>query len=147
MARFKVSNPLAALPSVQLKDIGIAIALIAAAVVIISQLLKGKGKGKHIKRDYDRDNVTVDPEAFAATLQNRLSGWNFWTGPRAEVLEQLNGFNDDTFIAVYRAYNSAYATPPDSLRTLIEGEWLWDAPFSDGVLSQLQERFNRLQLP
>lgn len=150
MARYNLPNVGKALKTVDLQRVKtyvIGIALLVLTGLIVYELLSKKGKAKHIKRDFDPDNLSIDPEAFANDIYNRISGYNFWTGPRADVLTRFNALNDDEFIAVYTAYNSSFKTPPESLRTDISGEWLWDSPFGDGILSQIEQRFNRLQLP
>lgn len=138
-----------ALPSAQIKDVGIGLGLIALSALAIWFLVRKKGKGQHVTPPVDRTQWRqgFDPAFLATKLYNALAGWGFWTGPKGEVLTELNALNDDEFKAVYRQYNRDFTTPPESLRTVIENEWIWDTLWGEGVLGQLKERFNRLNLP
>ncbi len=144
----KVGSSLKGLDFQKIKGYAVGAFLLVITGLIVWELLKGGSKKKHVKREYNPDNLSIDPFAFATDIYNRIGGWEFLTAPRAEVLERFNALNDDEFIAVYTEYNKAFKEAPATLRTDISGEWIWDNPLGGaGILEQIDNRFNKLQLP
>jgi hypothetical protein len=103
-----------------------------------------KKKGNYSVRP-SINSTFIDPafdyKAFAKRLYDAIDGID-WTSTKAAVFEELNYMNDEEFKLVYNIYNQTYAKKKNTLRTDINGEWIWGS----GV-SALESRFNRLQLP
>jgi hypothetical protein len=137
----------AAPPQVQFQPNALFWMLAIVAGVYIAGRITGRSRGKaigHVKAQVNTD--FVDPnfsaEVFAMRVHQGLSGWNFWTKPRAELLTEIYYLNDEELKALYNAYNRQFAKPPATLVTLIRGEWIW----GEGV-NRVLRRFEQLGLP
>lgn len=116
-------------------------------IVYLAGRITGRARGKavgHVKAQVNSDFIdpNFSPEVFAMRVNQTLSGWNFWTKPRAELLTEIYYLNDEELKALYNAYNRQFAKPPETLVTLIRGEWIW----GEGV-NRVLRRFEQLGLP
>lgn len=115
--------------------------------IYIAGRITGRQRGKnigHVKADVNTDFVdpNFSPEVFAVRVNQVLGGWNFWTKPRAELLNEMYYLNDEELKAIYNAYNRMFAKAPQTLVTLIKGEWIR----GEGV-NRVLRRFQQLGLP
>jgi len=117
---------------------------IILAILLVLWALRSPGKkGAHKIPDVNGGNLNpaTDYAAIATQLFNAFSGLD-WTSTKARAINRHMALNDDEFKQVYIVYNRVYKTPPDTLKTDFDGEFIFGAG-----PSAYADRFERLQLP
>ena len=104
---------------------------------------KGRRKIAIIDEDDVRPNFPAD--GWATRFDQEMSGFNIyaWTDKRIELLEDFNNLSDAEIATVYNAYNKTYATYPDTLFSLINGEWI---PEGSKIQKTVTDRMLRIGL-
>jgi hypothetical protein len=120
----------------------------AAAVIFVIVFLKwalkpvGEG-GAHLEPDINPNQLRpgVNYSVFATDLFNAFDGIDF-TSTKARAMQRTEPLNDEEFKLVYKKYNSLYKTPPDTLKSDAEAEFIWGE-----IVNNFIARLNRLNLP
>lgn len=122
-----------------LQKIGGGILLFIIVKLIIDRVITYKPPRPGV--DGKAIDPTFDYEAFTLEVKNVIYGFD-WTSAKARVFNQLLYMNDEEFKLIYNMYNDRYAKGSNTLKSDIEGEFL----FGSGKTA-LMERFRYLGLP
>ncbi len=119
-------------------QIAAASAIIFVVVVFILRTRRrGPGGGIVAPSDPTGFRPGFSPEGEAARFAQAFNGWNFWSNPRREALNNLWRMSDDELKAVYNAYNSGFAEPGETMLSVIETDWVFGSEV-DRVTNRLK---------
>lgn len=116
-----------------------------ALIVGIGYYLGIKGRRKIAIVDEDDVRPNFPADGWAARFEQSMKGWNVyaWTDDRIELLEDFNKLSDAEIATVYNSYNKLYAVLPETLFTLINGEWI---PEGSKIQKTVTDRMLRIGL-
>ncbi|HPE83350.1 MAG TPA: hypothetical protein PLV43_06515 [Aequorivita sp.] len=120
---------------------------LAAVAIYLLAYFTGKAKGKakgYTRAPVDQSAITpgFDPYPVAQKVANEFQGWNFWSAGRRETLNDLWRLSDAELSLVYNEYQDNFATPNQTMTTLISQDWV----FGDEV-DRVINRLTLLGLP
>lgn len=109
---------------------GLFLGAVAAGGIYLLGRSAGKKKGRsegtvRVPVNQEELRLGFDAAQMAQKVAGALQGWDFWSAPKAEVLTELYYLNDAELTAVYNEYNERYLDAPETLASLIRGEWIW----------------------
>lgn len=122
--------------------IGLAI-LAVYLLAYFSGKARGKAKG-YTRAPVDQTAVTpgFDPYPVAQKFANAFNGWNFWSSPRREVLNDLWRLTDAELSLVYNSYQDNFAETNTTMTSIIKTDWVFG-----NEVDRVVNRLNVLGLP